>query len=142
MNDTNNNIEHTLKVAERGEFIQIENMKFAIDKILPVKHGKLLDKILRQIRNNNDLSMFLNPNSLVFLIDDFFSLINNDESFKQILLVFLESITNSKEVNNLSLENIVKLSIKVVKINQDYFLGKITQLATAQNLLTEALTNQ
>lgn len=121
--------EHNLKVAERGEFVTIGGIEFAIDKF-KVKHFGILDKIAESFfADNTDLAILLSEEGGLLSIGlRFGAMVRQKEVFRNNVIVALMSITENNKVIELEVKDIIELSFNVVTVNKDHFVGKFHEM--------------
>ncbi len=126
-------IAHNLNVAARGETIKINNIDFNVDLIKPAAHSAIIIDLYNQIKIKayalyNDISPQI---TLEHQINIFTSLVSENESFKNKMLLILLDLTKNQEVYNLKLQDLVGLAIHAIFINKEEIGKKQVAVETA-----------
>ncbi|HXU26245.1 MAG TPA: hypothetical protein VN698_03370 [Bacteroidia bacterium] len=138
--------QHKLNVANRGFYHSMNDKEFAIDVILPARHGTLISKILQSIRN------VLQPEALssqdlilITLTTEFLNLLEDNLRFKNDVKVLLNELTAYQQtqlIEALNDEEILEICTNIIMKNEDYFKGKLAKTHLATNILTKAIQSK
>ncbi|MGL6340858.1 MAG: hypothetical protein ACRC80_17175 [Waterburya sp.] len=137
----NSKIDHEIKVAERGFFVKIGDVEFAIDKI-KTKDLELLNLIVKSFHQSyltyyGDLSV--SENGFIYALNDVLVDYLENEVSRRKAVALLSSVTNSELVANLGIEDLHQLIFAFVSANTDYFLGKLKEVSRKAALANQAL---